>query len=126
MKHLSLARKNFKVYNKSYISSIQVDSTENKLWRYFITVIVSLISGDNLGRIRLFNLRMLDNQSYFRTEIAISNSEAHPEKEYAKFLIARCHRKRITALAWYPIDNGLFVSSSTDCSLNVLTNFMNS
>lgn len=34
-----------------------------------------------MGRIRLFNLRMLDNKSYFRTEIAISNSEAQPEKE---------------------------------------------
>lgn len=81
MKHLSLARRNFKIHNKSYISCIQVDGTENQLWSFFIVVMGSLVSGDNMGRIRLFNLRMLDNKSYFRTEIAISNSEAQPEKE---------------------------------------------
>lgn len=74
-----------------------------------------------MGRIRLFNLRMLDNKSYFRTEIAISNSEAHPEYDFTLFIMSRCHHKRITALSWYPIDNGLFVSASTDCFLNVFT-----
>lgn len=62
---------------------------------------------------------MLDNKSYFRTEVAVSNSEAHPEYDFAQSIMIRCHHKRITALSWYPIDNGLFVSTSTDCFLNV-------
>lgn len=120
IKHLSLARTNFKIHNKSYISCIQVDSTENKLYWFYTIITDSLVSGDNMGRIRLFNLRMLDNKSFFRTEVAVSNSEAHPEYDFAQSTMIRCHHKRITALSWYPIDNGLFVSTSTDCFLNVI------
>ena len=41
--------------------------------------ILSLISGDSTGKIRLFNLNVLDNKSDTRTEVISSNTETHPE-----------------------------------------------
>lgn len=40
----------------------------------------------------------------------ITSSVSHP----------RCHRKMITSLSWYPLDTGLFISSSVDKYVNVV------
>ena len=69
IEHLSLANKQLQIRNKSFVSCVQVDATENQF----------LISGDSTGKIRLFNLNVLDNKSDTRTEVISSNTETHPE-----------------------------------------------
>ncbi len=71
-----------------------------------------------MGRIRLFDLTLLDKKARERSEVSVSNSADNPRCYLYRFIQCRCHSKMITSLSWYPIDNGLFLSGSTDQFVN--------
>lgn len=72
-----------------------------------------------MGRIRLFDLTLLDKKARERSELSISNSAENPRQEFHCCNQFRCHTKMITSISWYPLDNGLFLSGSTDQFVNV-------
>ncbi|KAK8790272.1 hypothetical protein WA588_000434, partial [Blastocystis sp. NMH] len=99
IRNLSLSRTNLNVREKNFISCLRIDNTTNQL----------LVSGDNMGRIRLFDLSVLDKCQRDRSEMFVSNT-ADQQK---------CHTKLISSLSWFPSDNGMFISGSMDQSVNI-------
>lgn len=75
MRNLSLSRTNLNVREKNFISCLRIDNTTNQL--YVLASFIQcnrLVSGDNMGRIRLFDLSVLDKCQRDRSEMFVSNT----------------------------------------------------
>lgn len=72
---MSLSRTNLTVREKNFISCLRIDNTTNQLYVWQSpSECDRLISGDNMGRIRLFDLSVLDKNQRDRSEMSVSNT----------------------------------------------------
>ena len=75
IRNLSLSRTNLNVREKNFISCLRIDNTINQLYVLYMSgKLNSLVSGDNMGRIRLFDLSVLDKCQRDRSEMCVSNT----------------------------------------------------
>ena len=75
IRNLSLSRTNLNVREKNFISCLRIDNTTNQLYVFASLIQCNrLISGDNMGRIRFFDLSVLDKCQRDRSEMCVSNT----------------------------------------------------
>lgn len=79
---LSLAQHHLDIPDKQFINCICIDPCSNQLQSYYVIVTCSLLSGDNMGKVRFFDLRTLDDRRHSRREVISSNSTNNPQSHY--------------------------------------------